>query len=209
MDEKPSVFIRGSASGLRSICQAKPMNARAGRMTPPAAGPRCRWQHRVRWPTPGTTPAGLPPLPKAAPASASMHHRNWSAALYLDSRASAEQSDALVKIFSGQAGDAPAALHPVLGIKSAVIAYNANVRTRHMTIRDVVESEIDALRGADGADVTISNRSESSPAIRAASRARRCSSFTIDLTGRTGQFSPSPMKVETCGLMPSLALSVR
>jgi hypothetical protein len=90
-----------------------------------------------------------------------MHQGNWSAALYLDSRASAPQSDALLKIFSGQAGGAPEALHPliskVLGVKSAEIAYHANGRKRHMTIRDIGESEIEALEGAGGAEVTISN----------------------------------------------------
>ena len=44
-----------------------------------------------------------------------MPQGNWSAALYLDSRASSEQSDALLKIFSGQAGGVPAALHPLIG----------------------------------------------------------------------------------------------
>src|SRR5215472_3020910 len=90
-----------------------------------------------------------------------MHDGNWSAALYLDSRASAEQSDALGKIFSGQAGGAPAVLQPliakVLGVKNADIAFHAEGRKRRMTIRDVGESEIEALDGVAGADVTISN----------------------------------------------------
>jgi hypothetical protein len=129
-----------------------------------------------------------------------MHQGNWSAALYLDSRASAEQSDALTKIFSGQVGGTPAAFNPliskVLGVKSAEIAYHANGRSRHMTIRDVGESEIEALTGADGADVTISNTpiaiAPGHPSIVSRSKLLkfRDYGFTLDLSGRTGQFSP-------------------
>jgi hypothetical protein len=129
-----------------------------------------------------------------------MHHGNWSAALYLDSRASAEQSDALTRIFSGQAGGPPAAIRPlvskVLGVKSAEIAYHATGRTRHMTIRNVGESEIEALEGAGGADVTISNHplaiAPGHPSIVSRSKQLkfRDYGFTLDLTGRTGQFSP-------------------
>ncbi|MGH7934096.1 MAG: DUF1326 domain-containing protein [Candidatus Binataceae bacterium] len=120
--------------------------------------------------------------------------------MYLDSRASAQQSDALTKIFSGQAGGAPAALHPliskVLGIKSAEIAYHASGRTRRMTIRDVGESEIEALEGAGGADVTISNHplgiapGHPSTVARSKQLRFRDHGFTIDLTGKSGQFSP-------------------
>lgn len=129
-----------------------------------------------------------------------MHQGNWSAALYLDSRASAEQSDALTKIFSGQVGGAPAALHPliskVLGVRSAEIAYHASGRSRRMTIRDVGESEIEALEGAGGADVTISNHplgiAPGHPSIVSRSKLLkfRDYGFTLDLSGRTGQFSP-------------------
>jgi hypothetical protein len=129
-----------------------------------------------------------------------MHQGNWSAALYLDSRASAQQSDALTSIFSGQAGGPPAALHPliskVLGIKNAEIAFHASARTRRMTIRDVAESEIEALEGAGGADVTISNHplaiapGHASVVSRSKQLKFRDHGFTVDLSGRTGQFSP-------------------
>jgi hypothetical protein len=133
-----------------------------------------------------------------------MHQGNWSAALYLDSRASAQQSDALLKIFSGQAGGVPAALHPliskVLGVKSAEIAYHANGRKRHMTIRDIGESEIEALEGAGGAEVTISNHplgiAPGHPSIVSRSKQLkyRDHGFTLDLGGRTGQYSPFTYK---------------
>ena len=129
-----------------------------------------------------------------------MHQGNWSAALYLDSRASAEQSDALVKIFSGQAGGAPAALHTLigkgLGMKKAEISYKTADSTRHMTIGGVGESEIEALEGAGGANVTISNHplgiAPGHPSIVSRSKKLKFHDhgFTLDLEGRTGQFSP-------------------
>jgi hypothetical protein len=129
-----------------------------------------------------------------------MHQGNWNAGLYLDSRASAQQADALLKIFSGQEGGVPAALHPliskVLGVKSAEITYEANGRKRYMTIRDIGESEIEAVQGADGADVTISNHplgiAPGYPSIVSRSKQLkfRDHGYTLDLSGRTGQFSP-------------------
>ena len=111
-----------------------------------------------------------------------MHQGNWSAALYLDSRGSAQQSDSLLKVFFGQAGGVPAALHPliskVLGVKSAEIADHANGRKRQMTIRDVGESEIErwtALAGRTSRSAI--TRSGSLPAIRALSHAQSNSSF--------------------------------
>jgi hypothetical protein len=129
-----------------------------------------------------------------------MHKGNWSAALYLDSRASAQQSEALTKIFSGQAGGPPAALgaliSKVLGVKSAAIAYQAAGRSRRLTIQGIGESEIEALDGAGGADVTISNHplavAPGHPSIVARSKQLkfRDHGFALDLSGRTGQFSP-------------------
>lgn len=129
-----------------------------------------------------------------------MHEGNWSAALYLDSRATVAQNDALTKIFSGQVGGPPAAIHPLitklLGIKSVEITYYATGRTRHMTIRDIGESEIEALEGAGGAEVTITNHplaiSPGHPSVVSRSKQLkfRDHGITLDLSGRTGQFSP-------------------
>ena len=135
-----------------------------------------------------------------------MYQGNWSAALYLDSRASDQQSDALTKIFSGQAGGAPAALHPliskVLGVKSAEIAYHANGRTRRMTIRDVGESESKRWRAPAARMSRLAiTRSQSHQAIRASSRAQSSSSFATTGSRLISQVkadsSPhSPMKAE-------------
>jgi len=58
---------------------------------------------------------------------------------------------------SGSLHDMHPLISKVLGVKSAEISYQAAGRTRHMTIGGVGESEIEALQGAGGADVTISN----------------------------------------------------
>jgi hypothetical protein len=83
----------------------------------------------------------------------------WKAALYLDGKASEAQKNALMQIFTGQAGGHPAVLvsfvGEVLGAKSVGIDYHANGKRRSLTIADVVEAEIEAISGAGGADVTI------------------------------------------------------
>ena len=128
-----------------------------------------------------------------------MHEGNWSAAPYLDSRASAEQSDALTNLL-GTGGAVRAVLYPLiskaLAVKSAEIADHADGRRRRMTIRDVGESEIEALVGAGGADVTISYHplaiAPGHPSIVSRSKQLkfRDHGYTRDLSGRTGQFSP-------------------
>ena len=81
-------------------------------------------------------------------------------------------------------------------MKSAEIAYNVDGRKRHMIVRGVGESEIEALAGAGGADVTISNHplaiAPGHPAIVSRSKQLkfRDHGFAVDLSGRTGQFSP-------------------
>jgi hypothetical protein len=85
----------------------------------------------------------------------------WQAALYIDTRASASQKDALTRIFGGQAGGVPGALGSligeVLGVKSVPIEYTAEGKRRSLRIPNVAEAEIEAIAGQDGADVTISS----------------------------------------------------
>jgi hypothetical protein len=85
----------------------------------------------------------------------------WSAALYLDSRATPEQRDALMRIFSGQAGGHPAVLASfvgqLLGVKSAAIDYQASGKKRSIKIAGVAEAEIQALQPSDAADTIINN----------------------------------------------------
>ena len=69
----------------------------------------------------------------------------WQVALYLDQRATAPQSEALGKIFSGQAGGHLANVAPligeVLGVKSAPIEYQAEGKRRSLRIGEIASAE--------------------------------------------------------------------
>lgn len=84
----------------------------------------------------------------------------WKAALYFDDKASEDQKNALMQIFTGQAGGPPEALvasiDEVLGVKSVGIDYFANGKHRSLKIDGVVEAEIESIRGQGGAEVTVS-----------------------------------------------------
>lgn len=84
----------------------------------------------------------------------------WQVAMYFDDKATDAQKNALMQIFTGQAGGHPAVLvsfvGQVLGAKSAGIDYHAQGKRRSLKIQGVVEAEIEAIQGQGGADVTIS-----------------------------------------------------
>lgn len=85
----------------------------------------------------------------------------WRAALYFDRKASEKQKDALTRIFTGQAGGHPGMLvshvGEVLGIQHVPIEYTANGKKRSLKIGDVGETQIEAIEGQGGAEVTIDN----------------------------------------------------
>ncbi len=84
----------------------------------------------------------------------------WQVALYVDSRGNEQQQDALVKIFSGQAGGHPERLAShvgeVLGVKSVAITYRETGKNRSLSIPEIAEAEIEAIAGQGGGDSTIS-----------------------------------------------------
>lgn len=77
----------------------------------------------------------------------------WRAALYLDERASQDQAEALVKIFSGQAGgflaDIAALIGEVMGVRSAPIHFEVDGRKRRLRIPAALQLEIEGLKGGD------------------------------------------------------------
>ena len=78
----------------------------------------------------------------------------WKAALYIDDRATKEQSDSLIKIFSGQAGGffhiiATNFIGEVLGVKSAPIEFGIDGKRRSIHIKESMVLEIEALIGGD------------------------------------------------------------
>jgi len=77
----------------------------------------------------------------------------WKAALYIDDKASSEQTDSIKKIYSGQAGGFFAVAHgfigEMLGAKSVPIEFEVDGKRRSLNIKDSVELEIEGLTGAD------------------------------------------------------------
>jgi hypothetical protein len=73
---------------------------------------------------------------------------NWSAAVYLDERADAQQQQALTAIFTGAAGGPLATLAPlitqVLGVKPAPITFNKQGTSRSMEIPGAAKFSVHA-----------------------------------------------------------------
>ena len=90
-----------------------------------------------------------------------MMEEQWKIALYLDESASEEQTHALGKIFSGQAGGhferIAAHIGEVLGVASVPIHYQASNGRRSIKIGDLAEAEIMRVGGQGEADITINN----------------------------------------------------
>ena len=124
----------------------------------------------------------------------------WKAALYFDNKASEDQKNALMQIFTGQAGGHPAVLisfvGEVLGVKSVDIDYRANGKYRSLKIEDVAEAEIEALSGAGGEDVTVSGHplaiAPGYAATAATSKKLNYHDYGLqwDVSERNGFFSP-------------------
>ncbi len=78
----------------------------------------------------------------------------WEVALYLDDRATAQQSEALGAVFSGAAGGHLAALGPligkVLGVAPASISFSRSGGSLKATVGDVISMESEELVGMDG-----------------------------------------------------------
>jgi len=83
-----------------------------------------------------------------------MTEGNWKVALYLDDRATPEQSEALGAVFSGAAGGHLAALGPLIGevagVVPASISFNREGRSLKATVGDVLSMESEELVGMDG-----------------------------------------------------------
>jgi len=86
----------------------------------------------------------------------------WQAAVYFDDSATDSQKNALMQIFTGQAGGHPGMLvshiGEVLGVSNLPMTYKAEGKQRSLHIAGVAEAEIEAMsQGQGGADITIDN----------------------------------------------------
>ena len=132
-------------------------------------------------------------------ATGNMVENKWKAAAYVDEAASEAQKNALLAIFSGQAGGHPAVLASfigeLLGTKSVPMHYEGNGKNSSLKIPGLVDAELEALEGQDGKPITIENHpvciAPGVPATVARSRHFRLSDYGYDwqLSGRNGYLS--------------------
>ena len=91
------------------------------------------------------------------PGPGKMRSGNWTTAVYVDEKGNNEQREALGKIFSGQAGGTPGMIFTnlvkqFLGVKAAPISFEIKGNDRHLSIPNILEIDITAVTGRDGAD---------------------------------------------------------
>jgi len=87
---------------------------------------------------------------------------NWSVALYIDERASAEAADALTQIFTGTVGGSTRVLRmltgTLLGVKTVPIQYDKEGARRRFTIPHIISGTVEPIRGEKiNEPVTITN----------------------------------------------------
>ena len=133
------------------------------------------------------------------PGPGKMGEGNWTAALYVDEKASTEQHAGLSEIFSGKAGGPMQLMSGLisnfLGIKTAPITFTMDANNRRLTIPDVLEIDIEALTGRDGSDplwVTNANHPVSPKLSLARSNAYRYADHNLawDVSDTNGHFAP-------------------
>lgn len=85
---------------------------------------------------------------------------DWKVVVYIDSRASQQQHDALVQIFGGSAGGHPATLAgfvgEILGVESVPMRYDIDGRHHQLEVGELAGASLKAIEGQDGEEVTIS-----------------------------------------------------
>jgi hypothetical protein len=90
-----------------------------------------------------------------------MAESKWRVALYLDDRATEDQKDALLKIFSGQAGGHPKVLADqigeVLGIKTVPLEFHSEGKQHSLRIGNIGRADTQTVAGQNDAEVLISN----------------------------------------------------
>ncbi len=86
---------------------------------------------------------------------------NWTVALFVDDKASAQQVKALTWIMTGRAGGSTGLLKILagtfLGVRQVPITYKLEGETRVISIEKIVDGAITPVRGADKGNVVIRN----------------------------------------------------
>jgi hypothetical protein len=134
------------------------------------------------------------------PGPGKMRDGNWTAAVYVDKNGTQEQQEALGSIFSGKAGGTPGVIFTglvskFLGVKAAPISFELKGNERRLAIPNILEIDIAAVTGRDGAQplwATNAAHPVSSTLALAASKAYRYSDHNLawNTSGTNGHFAP-------------------
>jgi hypothetical protein len=122
---------------------------------------------------------------------------NGTLAVYVDSRASAEQRTALEQIFTGAAGGPPSLFGPMvtklLPTKSAPITFAIDGNKRRASIANVTDFAVEGITGAGKQVVWIENIAHPYASKLAAAKGTASQykdhNLNFDNTGRNGHFS--------------------
>jgi hypothetical protein len=129
-----------------------------------------------------------------------MKDGDWKVALYLDDRADEAQNQALMGIFSGQAGGHIANLGPliseVLGARPATISLNTSAGNFSLSVDGLGSAEAQAIEGQGGGAVTVAGHplavspGETATVARASELKLDDYGFTLDLSGKAAMSAP-------------------
>lgn len=91
-----------------------------------------------------------------------MSRGNWTAALFVDEKASAQAVKGLTRIFSGRVGGTTHLLSILvgqfLGVRQVPVSYETQGETRIVKVKDYIDGAITPVKGKDtGQNVTIRN----------------------------------------------------
>lgn len=129
-----------------------------------------------------------------------MAEGNWKVVLYLDQRADERQREALGTIFGGQAGGHPAVLASligeVLGVEPMPIRFEIEKGKRQLTLGESAGTEITAIEGQNGHEVTIRNHplavapGETLVVAKSGSLRHQAHGINLALSERAASYSP-------------------
>jgi hypothetical protein len=86
---------------------------------------------------------------------------NWKIVAYVDERATQEQEEAILAVWTGKKGGPVADLAQLVGTVAAVervpIVFEVNEGKGHIKLGNAVEAELEPFRGADGQPTSLTN----------------------------------------------------
>jgi hypothetical protein len=135
---------------------------------------------------------------KALTTPGPMAQGGGTVALYLDSKANAEQRAALEAIFDGSAGGPPAMfaafIATTLPTKSAPITFSVEGKVRKLSVPNIADVTVEGITGAGNQVVWLDNVVHPASTRLAAAKAKASSfkdhNLVFENSGRNGHFAP-------------------